>query len=109
MPIELPEPIAAYIAAENHGDPKAVSRCFAKDGMVTDERETHRGQAAIGAWSAGTHSKYRHQIEPLRVSNGGGETVVTCRLTGDFPGSPVELEFAFRLAGGKVFALEIRR
>jgi hypothetical protein len=108
MPIELPKPIAAYIAAENHGDPKAVSRCFAKDGIVTDEGGTHRGSAEIADWNAATRAKYAHRIEPLRVSSGGGETVVSCRVVGDFPGSPIELEFAFRLAGGKVFALEIR-
>jgi NAD(P)-dependent dehydrogenase (short-subunit alcohol dehydrogenase family) len=34
-------------------------------------------------------------------------TVVTCHLTGNFPGSPVNLRFFFRLARGKIVNLEI--
>jgi len=36
-----------------------------------------------------------------------GTTVVTSRLTGNFPGSPVELRFFFRLERGKIAFLEI--
>jgi len=35
------------------------------------------------------------------------KTVVTNRLTGNFPGSPVNLEFVFRLEGNKIASLEI--
>jgi hypothetical protein len=33
--------------------------------------------------------------------------VVSSRLTGNFPGSPVDLRFIFRLEGGKIASLEI--
>jgi hypothetical protein len=33
---------------------------------------------------------------------------VTNRLTGNFPGSPIELEFVFQLDSGKIVSLEIR-
>ena len=34
-------------------------------------------------------------------------TVVTCRLTGNFPGSPVDLRFFFELEGDKIASLEV--
>ena len=36
-----------------------------------------------------------------------GKIIVTNRLTGNFPGSPIELEFVFTLDGDKIAALEI--
>jgi hypothetical protein len=44
---------------------------------------------------------------PMAAEQEGGATVVTCRLMGNFPGSPVDLRFFFRLAGDKIAALEV--
>lgn len=72
-----------------------------------DEGETHRGRAAIRKWIAGTTEKYHPQVEALRTEEKDGRLVVTARVEGDFPGSPVELEFAFRLEGGKIRELVV--
>jgi hypothetical protein len=42
------------------------------------------------------------------VEQKGGHYVVTSRLTGNFPGSPVDLRYAFRLERGKIAFLEIK-
>ena len=44
----------------------------------------------------------------MSLAEGDGDYLVVNRLTGTFPGSPVELEFLFQLAGGKIIELEIR-
>jgi ketosteroid isomerase-like protein len=108
MSIQLPEPIAAYIAAENSGDPAALARCFARDAVVRDEGRTITGPAAIRQWKAETMRKYRHSMEALALAQADGLTIVTNRLTGSFPGSPIELEFVFGLAPGRIASLEIR-
>jgi len=41
------------------------------------------------------------------VAQKDGKTIVTNRLTGNFPGSPIELEFVFTLDGDKIKSLEI--
>jgi hypothetical protein len=41
------------------------------------------------------------------VEQQGGKTVVTSHLTGNFPGSPVDLRFFFALEGDKIRSLEI--
>jgi SnoaL-like domain len=103
----LPTPIVIYIAAENRGDSEALAECFAEDAVVRDESQTIEGLAAIKRWKAETRKKYQHTIEPLASSQKDGKTVVTNRLTGNFPGSPIELEFVFTLDGDKIASLEI--
>jgi hypothetical protein len=41
------------------------------------------------------------------VAENAATTTVTCRLTGDFPGSPVDVDYAFALKDGKIGSLEI--
>jgi hypothetical protein len=105
--INLPTPIAIYIAAENRGDTGALAQCFAENAMVRDEGKTIEGLAAIKQWKAETKKKYQHTVEPLASVQKDGKTIVTNRLTGNFPGSPIELEFVFTLDGDKITSLEI--
>jgi hypothetical protein len=108
MSIDLPTPIAIYIAAENRGDTEALSQCFAEHAVVRDERQTIEGLAAIKRWKAETKKKYQHTVEPLACVRKDGKTVVTSRLTGNFPGSPIDLQFIFGLEGNSIVSLEIR-
>jgi ketosteroid isomerase-like protein len=108
MFVDLPTPIAIYIAAENRGDVEALTECFAEDAVVRDEGKTIEGLAAIKQWKAETRKKYQHTIEPLTSAQNDGKIIVTNRLTGNFPGSPIELEFVFTLGGNKIVSLEIQ-
>ena len=103
----LPKPIAVYVSAENSGDTALFDDCFADDAVVRDESETHKGLAAIKDWKAETKRKYRHTVEPLRITEQDGRFVVTNRLTGNFPGSPIELDFVFAIEDDKIVSLEI--
>jgi ketosteroid isomerase-like protein len=103
----LPTPIAIYIAAENRGDTEALAQCFAEDAVVRDEGQTIEGLAAIKQWKAETKKKYQHTIKPLSSAQEDDKTIVTNRLTGNFPGSPIVLDFVFALDGNKIISLEI--
>ena len=100
MSVDLPEPIVAYLAAENRHDTGALARCFTEDAVVRDEGQTFKGLADIKQWKAETKKKYQHTVEPLEAVQKDGETIVTNRLTGNFPGSPIDLKFVSRLEGG---------
>jgi hypothetical protein len=108
MSVDLPTPIAIYIAAENRGDTDALAQCFGEHAAVRDEGQTIEGLAAIEQWMAETKRKYQHTIEPLALFEKDDKTVVTNRLTGKFPGSPIELRFIFRLESDRIVSLEIR-
>ena len=107
MSIQLPPPIALYVQLENAGDTATLSTCFAPHAIVRDEGHTYEGLAAITAWKAETKKKYHHTVTPLEVAQQHGKTVLTARLTGDFPGSPVAVHFDFVLEAGKILSLEI--
>ena len=104
--LDLPEPIAAYFAADKR-DIEAIAQCFTKDAVVKDEGHTYTGVMAIKQWKAETSTKYTYTSEPFAWEQRDGTTVVTSRLTGNFPGSPVDLRFFFRLERGKIEFLEI--
>ena len=108
MSISLPRPVAAYFAAENAGDAEALARCFAGTGFVHDEGGWFTGRAAIERWNAAARAKYHHTVVPLNATDGDGAIVVLCRVAGEFPGSPVELQHAFRLDAETIASLEIR-
>ena len=108
MPIDLPRPIAIYIAAENRGDAEAMGQCFADHAVVRDEGQTIKGLAAIKQWKTETKRKYQHTVEPLAFAQQDDKSIVTNRLTGKFPGSPIELRFIFKLEGDMIASLEIR-
>ena len=103
----LPKPIADYVSAENSGDTRLLDECFAADAVVRDESQIHKGLPAIKDWKAETKRKYQHRVDPLRINEKDGKFIVTNRLTGNFPGSPIELDFVFTLAGDKIVSLEI--
>jgi hypothetical protein len=103
----LPKPIARYVSAENSGNTKLFDECFADDAVVRDESETHKGLAAIKEWKAETKRKYQHTVEPLHVVEQEGRFIITNRLTGNFPGSPIELDFVFTIQDDKIVSLEI--
>ena len=105
--MHLPPAIDLYVKAENAGDVESLSQCFAPDAIVRDESHTYEGLAAIKKWKAETKKKYQHTVEPLAVAREGDKTIVTNRLTGNFPGSPVDLQFVFGLDGNKIVSLEI--
>jgi hypothetical protein len=108
MDTALPAPIDIYFASENAHDPSAIDRCFAADAIVRDEGRTIKGIAAIKAWRVETGDKYYHTVEPLAVSLRDGKVVVTGKVSGEFPGSPVHLEHIFGINGDRIAFLEIR-
>jgi len=104
--LNLPKPIAAYFTADEVGA-EAVSQCFTENAVVKDEGHTHKGRAAIKEWKVGVSTKYKYTCEPLACEEKDGKTAVTCHLVGDFPGSPVDLRFFFKLEGDKIASLEV--
>lgn len=106
MSLQFPPSVAGYFAADKT-DVDALVRCFADDAVVRDEGRTYDGLAAIRKWKEETSTKYQYTSEPLSCTEAEGRVVVTSRLTGNFPGSPVDLRYSFQLAGDQIAALEI--
>jgi hypothetical protein len=106
MTLNLPKPIAAYFTADRT-DSEAVVQCFSDNAVVKDEGHTYQGLAAIKQWKTGSSKKYTYTSEPFASEEKDGKTIVTSRVIGNFPGSPVDLRFLFGLEGNKIASLEI--
>jgi len=106
MPLSLPKPIADYFAADAT-DGTAVAKCFTADAVVIDEKQTYRGREAIARWKTEASAKYDYVSEPVAIDDRDDRIIVTAHLTGNFPGSPVDLRYAFTLSGDAIARLEI--
>jgi hypothetical protein len=104
--LNLPQPVAAYFTADE-GDSEGVSRCFTENAVVKDEGHTYNGRDAIKKWKEDISTRYRYTCDPFACEQKNGATVVTSRLAGNFPGSPLSLRFFFGVEGDKIASLEI--
>ncbi len=105
--MHLPSPIQTYFTAKAPQDGEAFAAAFAAEAVVHDEGQIHRGPEQIRAWWLAAKARYRHNAEPLDVTEVAAKTVVRATVTGDFPGSPAILTFIFGLAEGRITDLEI--
>lgn len=104
----LPAPLRRYFAAESARDVEAAVQCFPSDGMVKDEGRTHSGHEALRRWKLTSHEKYEYRVVPLGASESESRWKVLAKVTGTFPGSPVDLIHEFLLDGDHIRSLEIR-
>lgn len=107
MLLDLPAPIAAYFAADK-ADGAMVARCFTENGVVRDEDRSHAGHAAITRWKDDATARYAYDSEPFAIEWVAKDRgLVLAHLSGDFPGSPVDLRYFFHLEGDAIVCLEI--
>lgn len=107
MKIQLAEPIEHYFNISNGTDPAGLELCFAADAQVLDEGGQHQGHAAIAAWFLDTRQKYAFQAKPLSHTANNQHQIVVAEVTGNFPGSPIQLNYSFLLQANKIQFLEI--
>ncbi len=105
--MQLPAPIRAYLDADKKNDGEAVVQTFAADAVVRDEGHTHVGRTAIEKWWRDAKARYQHRVEPVGVDQNGDVVNVSAKVTGDFPGSPATLIFAFGCRAGQITHLDI--
>jgi hypothetical protein len=108
MPLDLPEPLPRYFAAQNALDADLMTDCFETDATVHDEGGTYIGSKAIRGWKHDTIAKYGISIDPLEATQQDGKTVVVARVEGNFPGSPANLTYTFSVSpDGLIRTLDI--
>jgi hypothetical protein len=108
MPMNLPIPVATFLAADRASDLTLLDQCFAPDALVHDESHDYHGLAEIKSWLRDAKAKYQYSTEPLDADVRDDVVKLRARLTGNFPGSPIEVVYTFTIKDGKIAALEIK-
>lgn len=98
--MKTPATISTYFSQRS-------SELFTEDALVHDEAHDHRGRAEIAEWIDDTQRRYQFKNELLRAERDGDDWLATARVTGKFPGSPIELRYRFTLKGALIAKLGI--
>ena len=103
---ELPFPIRSYFES---GRGEATAACFVEDATVWDNGEDKvlHGIGAIREWLSKDISQYNLRTQLNSASEHDGEVAVGAVVSGDFPGSPYEFSYRFRLEGERIKELAI--
>ena len=107
MNMELPQLVALYLQEEKPDGMDCIERCFTADAEVHDESQTMRGWSAIREWKRSARLRYEYQVKPLSAKQQGDNVYVHVLTSGNFPGSPVELDYTFVLSGDRIASMEI--
>jgi hypothetical protein len=106
---ELPDPIAAHIAAVNAFDLDAIMATFADDALVNDAQREFVGAESIRAWAERELVGDKVTMAVTEVVNHRTLTIVRARYDGDYDKTnlPAELILTnyFTVADGKIASL----
>jgi hypothetical protein len=108
MSLDLPHLLAGYFAAQDRNETEGLGAYFTDNAVVRDEGRTIEGVPSIKQWMRDVKKKYHHTVELLEVVEREGKTVVTTKVAGNFPNSPVRLDHIFEIEGDRIVSLEIR-
>lgn len=106
MSIDLPTPIAAFIAANARLDVDGMLKPFRRDAVFIDNGKRFEGPAAI-------RKLFDEEVVPVKAiftpesrRDEAGQVVLEGPAHGDFPGSPLRFTYRFTLAHGAIATLE---
>lgn len=107
MSIELPKPIAQYVAANARLDAEAMLRTFAADAVFLDNTKRFEGHDQIRKLLEEEVIAAKAIFSPDTIRREDDRVVVEGPAHGDFPGSPLRFTYRFKLDGDAIKALEV--
>lgn len=107
MSLELPTPIAAYVAANARLDAGGMLKPFAADAVLLDNGAVLHGRAEIRRLLEDAVVAAKAIFTPDTLRHEDGQVVVEGPAHGDFKGSPIRFTYRFTLENDAIKALEI--
>ncbi|WP_426022139.1 nuclear transport factor 2 family protein [Brevundimonas sp. PWP3-1b1] len=107
MSLELPSPIADYVAANARLDLEGMITPFAADAVLLDNGKRFVGHREIRNLFKELVVDLKAIFTPDAVRHEKVQVVVEGPAHGDFPGSPVRFTYRFDLDGDAIKAVEI--
>lgn len=103
--MNLPNVINELVKTQNNFDSTAYAECFAETAVVFDEGKTHNGRKEIEQWIDKSNKDYKATMEPIDYNE--KENILSAKISGTFPGSPIILKFHFEMIDGKIQHLKV--
>ena len=100
--------IDRYFSATNANNNQQAAECFDPDASVFDEGQQLTGLESIQLWLQQSQQKYQPLVQVLTAEHNYGEVWVKAKVSGQFQGSPIQLNYVFALQDGKISRLMIR-
>jgi hypothetical protein len=107
MPLELPPPIAAYVAANAGLDVDGMLRPFAVDAVFRDNGALFQGHAELRTLFEEEVVAVKAIFTPDAMRRDGDHVVVEGPAHGDFKGSPIRFTYRFTLKNDAIQVLEV--
>lgn len=107
MPLELPSPIAAFVAANARLDVDAMLEPFAADAVLRDNGKVFSGHAEIRRLLEEAVAPVKAIFTPDTLRQEDGKIVLEGPAHGEFPGSPIRFTYRFTLEDDAIKAVEI--
>lgn len=103
--MNLPNVLTELTKAQNNFDSFAYANCFSETAVVFDEGKTHNGKTEIQQWIEKANDEYQAVMEPLEYSE--TDEILKAEVSGNFPGSPIVLNYHFELNNDLIEFLKI--
>jgi hypothetical protein len=107
MSVTPSEIINGLVEAINTHDEDHLVACFSHQATIRDGGLEYRGLSAIRRWIREAFDRYALHLKVTGVSGQGQTWFFHARVSGNFEGSPVQLEHSLTIKNGKIANLEI--
>ena len=106
LSLELPSPRLAFFHAYNRRETYDFNSLFTHDAVVTDEERNYRADE-IKEWIDEANEKYNSFAVVNDLTILEDKKVVSARVSGDFPGSPIQLRYIITLRDEKIASIMV--
>lgn len=105
--MNLPKVITDLVETQNSFDSAAYATCFSETAVVFDEGKTHNGRKEIEAWIADANEQYKATMKPLGFEENETKSILKVEVSGDFPGSPIVLNYHMEIDNELIVSLKV--
>lgn len=106
MTMNLPKPIADFVAANARLDLEGMLKPFLPDAVFIDNGKHHDGLTEIRRLLRDEAIAVKAIFEPDTVRREAGDVVLEGPAHGEFPGSPLRFTYRFTLVNDSIKTLE---
>lgn len=105
LKMNLPKVVAKLTETQNNFDSAAYANCFTETAVVFDEGKTHNGRKEIESWIDKANKEYQATMKPLEYAP--KEAILKVEVSGNFPGSPIVLNYHLQINDELIQSLKI--